>query len=463
MNNTNRPISLTLRTLIFASIAISVSLLVTALLIMSSVRYHFIEQDIDELKVIKKSIERVLKQNKDPNKLTNELMHAVSGHHSVYYRVKSESNNFTFNSSKISFHQNSMHLSPSNTTKSEDLHVWNYNDITLRGIVTKVNIGDTSYRITIATDMELHLEFLKKLKRSLWLVMIGTGIATIFMTWFGIRRGLIPLRKLSNNMSKVKANHLNLSIDIDTVPIELQELTESFNLMITRLEEGVERLTHFSSDIAHELRTPLTNLTTQIQVTLSKARSSDIYLDLLYSNLEELNRLNKMVNEMLWLAKSDNELVNLDTECLNLLTETEEICDFYSVLAEDKNITINITGDSVFVFGDKLLLKQAISNLLSNAINYSPPEENISIKIESDEENIAKIQISNTSYCVSNNDLKKLFNKFYRVSSDSNENKQGAGLGLSITRSVFKTHDGNIEASLKNNTITFEAKIPRNR
>jgi two-component system heavy metal sensor histidine kinase CusS len=150
-----------------------------------------------------------------------------------------------------------------------------------------------------------------------------------------------------------------MRLDFRSMPLELRYLASAFNQMIARLEDSFTRLSHFSADIAHELRTPLTNLITQTQVALGRARTLDEYRELLYSNLEEQERLAKMVNDMLWLAKSDHGLLKPVQVTLDLATEVRELFDFFGALAEEKHITLSLEGQAPGVMGDRAMLRRA--------------------------------------------------------------------------------------------------------
>lgn len=455
-----RPISLTLRVLLFVSIAIGLSLFLTASLVMSSVNHHFMEQDAAELQVITLSIETVLKQSNDTTQLKDALSHAVSGHHSVYYQVESSQPAFLFRSNETDFTQTTESLQPSQTIDTDSLHIWQSDGKMYRGAITTISESALSFRVIAAVDMGFHLQFLNEFREGLWLIMLGTGIATLLITWLGIRQGHRPLRGLSNNLHEIETNHLHLRIDTATVPIELLELAQSFNHMIGRLEEGFERLSHFSSDIAHELRTPLTNLITQTQVTLNKSREPDIYRELIYSNLEELERLTKMVGDMLWLAKCDNDLIKPVMQPLDLTEEIAVLFDFFEALAEEKQIVLILEGQQPHIMGDRSLLRRALSNLLSNAIRHTPHGENIVVKLETSTDNTASISITNPSDDIPSEHLSKLFDRFYRVDPSRQQQSEGTGLGLAITKSIIESHGGSISVDSGNDAITFSALLP---
>lgn len=163
--------------------------------------------------------------------------------------------------------------------------------------------------------------------------------------------------------------------------MEMADLATTLNEMLRRLKEEFDRLSEFSSDLAHELRTPINNLMTQTQVTLSQARSSEEYQDILASNAEEYQRLARMVADMLFLAKADHGLILPSTERIAVHDEAQALFDFYEALAEEKQVRLQLIGTAE-ITGDRLMLRRALSNLLSNAIRYTPPGELVVVDIQ---------------------------------------------------------------------------------
>jgi len=244
------------------------------------------------------------------------------------------------------------------------------------------------------------------------------------------------------------------------VPIELQELVHSFNHMIGRLEEGFERLSHFSSDIAHELRTPLTNLITQTQVTLSKAREPEAYRELLYSSLEELERLAKMVGDMLWLAKCDNDLIKPLLAPLDLAQEFRELFDFFGALAAENSIELALKGYAPEIEADRDLLRRALSNLLSNAIRHTPVGGTVRVRLAVSEDGRINVSVANPGIDIPPEHLSKLFDRFYRVDPSRQRQSEGAGLGLAIAKSIIESHDGHLTVQSGRGLTSFAFTLP---
>jgi two-component system heavy metal sensor histidine kinase CusS len=238
------------------------------------------------------------------------------------------------------------------------------------------------------------------------------------------------------------------------VPPELAELVVAFNAMLARLEESFQRLSDFSADLAHELRTPIHNLRMQTEVSLSKTRPVDEYRELLASNLEEYERLARIIADMLFLAKADHGLLIPHIEPLALHPLCERLIEYYGLLAEQ--IDLQLVGDRITLDGDRLMLERALGNLLSNAIHHTPPGGTITIRLSGGETQ-AEIAISNSGQPIPDNAMHRIFDRFVRLDA----NTEGNGLGLAITRSIVQAHGGQIAVSTTGHSTTFAFTLPR--
>lgn len=459
----DRPLSLSLRVMLFVMIAIGMSLLLISSLVLSTVERHFIEQDADELRVMVDAIEHALaREGSDPVEFPASLSAAVSGHHGVYYQVEDGAGAVLFSSAGLDFSSALPSSAPAAAVDAAYLELWTIDNKTYRGVVVAASIAGASYQITSAIDMEFHKDFLESFQQSLWLIIFGAGVLTLLAAWVGVYQGLRPLRGMSHSVRTIQTNKLDTRLDPVAVPIELQDLVQSFNHMIEQLEVGFSKLSHFSDDIAHELRTPLTNMITQTQVGLSKARSEADYRELLYSVLEEQERLNKMVNDMLWLAKSENGLLKLSSTPIDLQDEFQALFEFFDAFAEERGVSLSVNSTRVLVQGDRDLLRRAFTNLLSNAIYHSSRQGVVRVTLAQDAGS-ASISVENNGPEIAARHLSRVFERFYRVDPSRARNSEGAGLGLAIVRSVFEAHDGEVDVQSDATRTRFIARLPLKR
>ena len=454
MASKHQPISLTLRVLLFVGAAIAAGLMLNITLIERSVRHHFAEQDASELQAIADSLLNLLPQQEAD--LHTSLMPWLSGHHGVELQLEAASGELLYQASSVGFAAAAADIAPVSRITADNLRTWLVGDHTFRGAVMEVS----GQRLTLAVDMGFHLHFLHSFRHSLWLIMAATALLTLLAAAYAIYQGHIPLRGFSRNLRSTQSSNLDNRIDPDSLPPELSDLALSFNEMAARLQYSFEQLSHFSADIAHELRTPLTNLMTQIQVTLSKPREPSTYHELLYSSLEELERLSKMVGDMLWLAKSDNRLLALQRQSLDLADEVQELFEFFEALAAEQGVTLALHG-AAQVAADRHLLRRALSNLLSNALRYTPTGGCISVVLEESTEGRVRISVSNPGEAIAAEHLDKLFDRFYRADPSRQRQSEGAGLGLAIVRAVVDAHGGKVGVTSDAQATRFTIELSR--
>ena len=343
----------------------------------------------------------------------------------------------------------------------EGLLEWTAGGHTYRGMKAQVHLVNEAEPLTawLSMDITSHMHFVETLR---WWLFIGLTISALVsaaLGWLVARSGLKPVAQVTQVAASMSAGSLKERIPMDSVPRELESLVSSLNAMLARLEESFVRLSNFSADIAHELRTPISNLRTHTEVILSKKRAPDTYEENLYSNLEDLNRLSSIIDGMLFLAKSDNGLVLPAKEKVELRSVVEKLFEYYQLLAEDTGVKLQVSGHGA-VYGDGTMLDRMISNLLSNALRYTPPDCTISVKIERFGRMIS-LSVKNPGEEIAGEHLPRLFDRFYRVDPARREGAtNNAGLGLAIVRSLVDAHDGAVECVSGGGYTTFDIRLP---
>jgi two-component system heavy metal sensor histidine kinase CusS len=331
-----------------------------------------------------------------------------------------------------------------------------------RGLAARTQTGISGIPpavVAVATDISHHEHFMSSFRITLWSVVILAALLTGVLGWAAVRRGLAPLQAIKREAAGITANRLSARLPTDSIPTELADLTETLNQMLARLENSFQRLSDFSSDLAHELRTPVSNLLTQTQVTLSKARTGEEYHDVLASNVEEFERLSRMIADMLFLAKSENDLIVPNREPVDLAVEAEGLLEYYGVLADEKHIELGCLGSGV-VWGDRLMIRRAISNLISNAVRHTPHGGRVAVRIDDSDRKVAKLVVENTGDTIPAEHMERLFDRFYRVDTSRQYLGEGAGLGLAITRSIARAHGGEILGRSSHGITAFELTVP---
>lgn len=449
-------------TLLFASASTAV-LLVLGLLIGNSVEHHFEVQDMEvltgKLELTRHALEKVHSQS-DLDALPQQLDDSLVGHHGLAVIVVAPSGQTLFVTSGAEFPQVLLARSPDMTNSGPI--IWKSTDhIPLRGISAMVKTGIEGAKpavVAVATDISKHEHFMSWFRFTLWSVVILAALMTGFLGWVAVRRGLAPLHAIKLEAAAITADRLHSRLATESIPIELVDLAETLNQMLARLEDSFRRLSDFSSDIAHELRTPVSNLLTQTQVMLLRVRTIDEYQDVLASNAEELERMAKMIADMLFLAKADNNLVVPNLEAVDLRAEAEGLASFYEAVAEENSVALTVNG-SATVTGDRLMLRRAIGNLLSNAFGHTPRGGYVRIQIGKNEDRMATIQVENSGETISPEHLPRLFDRFYRADPSRKRLADGVGLGLALTRSIIQAHGGSVSVRSADGVTIFELQM----
>lgn len=276
-------------------------------------------------------------------------------------------------------------------------------------------------------------------------LMIAISLSIIAAIVFGniiARKSMSYIRQFSDKMEKLTLDSLTKEkINPSDWPIELKPLGVSFNIMTERLQKSFSQLSQFSADIAHELRNPIHNILNINEIALTKNNSS-YYQEILESNIEECRNLLKLIENLWFLARAEHGQTILNKKVLQGKKEILNICDYYEPYANESDIELVCEGEAL-LYADHILFKRVISNLLSNALRYTPPGNKVSIKIES-KDDFASIIIHDTGIGIEEIHLAKLFDRFYRVDSSRASHTGGLGLGLSIVKSIMDLHGGNI-------------------
>ncbi|AJA15187.1 ATPase [Pseudomonas putida S12] len=316
-----------------------------------------------------------------------------------------------------------------------------------------------SPRLTLYLDITHHQHFLQGMQRLIWLTVGLSALTTALLGAWAARSGLRPLRQMGQVAASVSARSLTTRLPVAQMPEELAELASSMNAMLQRLDDAFQRLSAFSADIAHELRTPLSNLLTHTQVTLTRPRSLEEYREALHGNLEELQWMAQMINDMLFLAKADHGLLVPGDAPLALHDEVDALLEYYAPLAEDRDVQMLREGEAV-VHGDRHMLRRALSNLLDNAMRFTPAGGQIKVTLGPG----PTINVANSGLAIDPAALPRLFDRFYRVDPARREgSSEHAGLGLAITRSIVQAHGGRIRAECEDGWTRFLIEFTQDR
>ena len=455
--------SITRRLTLLFVLASSTVLLALGFVIASSVEKHFEEQDMEVLTGKMELTRHTLAQLNsidDLGHITHMMDNSLVGHHGLEVLVLNPQGQVMFATPNAGFAIDVVVASAAQGPHVPAL--WSQGGLSYRGIAAEVPTGlrdESNVIVAVATDIAHHQAFMRLFRQTLWLFVAGAAVLSGLLGWVAARRGLAPLRAMREQTQAVTAQQLSHRLSVNSVPVELAELAQSLNEMLARLEEAFLRLTDFSSDIAHELRTPVSNMMTQTQVALSRARNADEYRSILESNAEEFEHMGRMISDMLLLAKADNGLVVPHRETLQLAAEVQALFEYYEAVAEDKGIQLILQGDASVV-ADRLMLRRALGNLLSNAVRHATPHTTVQVRVGANTDKVV-IEMQNTGDTIAQEHLERLFDRFFRVDPSRQRSSEGTGLGLAITKSIVAAHGGDIHATSGDAVTTFTIQLPR--
>lgn len=458
--------SITLRLALYFGVASTAVLLAIGYVVATEVERHFVDLDRIELRGKMELVRHVLAKVRsaaDIEALPERMGDALIGHESLSVRIATPDGKPLFVTEGAIFPDQLLNSRLNGKSPAmQELVSWEHDGHVLRGFASDAPTAAAELplaMVAVAVTTEEHHRFMTVFYRSLWLAIAAGILSTLALGWVAARRGLAPVREMTGVARNITASRLDDRLPMASVPTELRDLATAFNDMLSRLEDSFRRLSEFSSDLAHELRTPIGNMMTQTQVALSRARSADEYREVLYSNSEEFDRLARMISDMLFLAKADNGLIVPRSETVDLAREVRELFEFYDALAEDRGVGLALDGEGI-VRGERLMIRRAISNLLSNAINHTPRGSGISVRIERAAAGETRLAVENPGEGIAAEHLPHLFDRFYRVDRSRQRSTEGAGLGLAITRSIVAAHNGSVRAVSADGLTRFEVLFP---
>jgi heavy metal sensor kinase len=311
----------------------------------------------------------------------------------------------------------------------------------------------------------------EKIKGELTQVLLVIILAFLFAAGFaGIGgyilagRVLAPLNRIIERAKMISAENLSDRLPVDNPDDELGQLTGVLNETFSRLDRAFKELRRFTSDASHELRTPLTAIRSVGEVGLRKASDERTYRDTISSMLEEVDRLSRMVDNLLTLSRADSEAIQLEKDHVKLEDLAQEVIDYLSVLAEEKNQSLVMeVVESVDALADRGLLRHAIINLVDNAIKYSPPSSTVRVVVKA-VRGCPVLEVIDAGPGIPPEHRDHIFERFYRVDKARSRKTDGTGLGLAIAKWAVEANGGRIELETEEGAgSVFRVVLPATR
>ena len=324
-------------------------------------------------------------------------------------------------------------------------------------------LGAHSYQITVAHD-ENSVKQTRKTLAFIILLTLPVAVAISLAIGYMIAgRVLAPIASITRKAEEISAENLSERLPVGETDDEFNRLATVFNQTFARIEDSFDRLRRFTADASHELRTPLAAIRSIGETALHTPGDQVNSRETIGSILEESDRLRQMIDALLILSRADTGETGLQRETVNLAELARETVDFLNVLAEEKHQSIKITANTTVIAKvDRASVRQAITNLLDNAIKYAPTESDIHISVDVNNRDEAFIEIADNGIGIPEQDLPRIFDRFYRVDKGRSREMGGAGLGLSIAKWAAEINGGRIEVeSTSNQGSIFRVVFPR--
>jgi len=436
----------TVTVLVMAALGIAISL---------TVRHNLVEQDYAELEN-KAALVADIINAATPAEHATRLAEALGHHPDIAFWITDAWGETLVSTASPTLREHAGAMSPDVEPVRRN---WQLGDGNSYRVLYQKQAGGHGGASLLAVNQNRHAAFLRRFHQLLLACIIAAALASSLLGGYAVHRTLRPLRTLADEALQITAERLDRRLSVGSAPVELEQLAQTLNGMLARLQQDFTRLSDFSGDLAHELRTPITNMLTQVHVVLAQPRDNAAYRDVLGSCAEELQRLSLIVGDMLYLAQAEAGGGLPSSEQVVLEPLVDDLLEFYGLSAEDKQVQL-IRNGSGCVQGDRLMLRRALANLLANAIQHCPSGKQVSVRIDTYQAQ-CRIEVVNPGEAIPAHALPRVFDRFYRADSSRTRGRgEGAGLGLSITQAIVHAHGGRIQVHSDATATVFRVLLP---
>lgn len=330
-----------------------------------------------------------------------------------------------------------------------------YNDhvVSPSGKTYMLQVGMSLQSKQVALDRFIRL--------TVWLIPFGLVVAGT-SGWFMARRVLKPVQNIARTAKLIEVSHLNQRIPLLGSGDEFDQLAMTFNETFARLEHAVGEMKQFTGSIAHELRTPLTALRGEAEIALLHGQSPEDFRRVLSSQLEEFQKLTRLIDQLLTLARAEAGEFHLERVHVPIHPLLKYIVETLTLLADEKGVALVLeSSPGIILRGDKEWLERALLNLLDNAIKYTPAGGSVTVRTAKEQSGI-RIEIVDTGTGIPPEALPHIFERFYRADPARDKSVEGVGLGLSLVKWIVEEHGGTIEAtSIPGDGSRFTILLPQ--
>ncbi len=314
--------------------------------------------------------------------------------------------------------------------------------------------------LQVGEAMETYSRFLDAFKGNFITTMAFLIVLAAGVGWFMARQAVSGVEAVTRTARMISAGAIEERVPVKTRGDEVDQLAITFNQMLDRVQKLLTELKQMTDNIAHDLKSPITRMRGAAEVTLTTGKSLGEYESMAASTVEECDRLLGMINTMLQISKTEAGVDKPRFEEIDIAGIIRDACDLFRPSAEDKGLTLVCeTPEMLSVSGDMPMIQRMLSNLLDNAIKYTPPGGNVTISVAEKEKGHVVISILDTGIGINASELPRIFERFYR--GDRSRSQTGTGLGLSLARAIARAHGGDITVtSAPGEGSTFSVTLP---
>ena len=315
--------------------------------------------------------------------------------------------------------------------------------------------------LQLGQSMENYTRFIEVFRKIFITTMASLFVFAAIIGWFMARRALAGVEAVTRTARQISETSLMERVPVKKYQDEIDQLAITFNRMLDRIQTLVTGIREMSDNIAHDLKSPITRIRGISEVSLTTDASNREYETMAASTIEECDRLLDMINTMLVISKTEAGVNKLDTHKMDIAAVVRDACELFQAPAEDKELRLicEVTGN-ISISGDNRLIQRMIANLLDNAIKYTPNGGSVEVAVNPANNDAVAITIKDTGIGISEKDMARIFERFYRC--DPSRSEAGIGLGLSFARAIARAHGGDITVSSETNQgSTFTIILPK--
>lgn len=313
--------------------------------------------------------------------------------------------------------------------------------------------------VLMAYSLDQNYELLTVIRNRFSVALITMVALALIVSWFIARRAMRGVDAVTAVAEKVASGTLDLRVNAEGGGWEVERLADSFNMMLDRIADLIREIKETNDNIAHDLRSPMTRIRSMAESLISHAQDPERTSELAGEVLGECDNLLNLTNTMLDIAEMEAGVASLQVSEVNLTDLLRDVCDLFLPVAEKRGIPIELkAGALIVIHADKARLLRALSNVVDNALKYSPDGGSISVAVQKLSGSV-EVEIADSGCGIEDADLPHIFDRFFR--GDKNRTSSGNGLGLGVVKAIVSAHHGTVTAS--NNAgrgTTFRIRLP---